>query len=1363
MTLAACSVHATVGLEAPIGLTWGGALHLSAARAAAAAAGGRGAPRALARCHAAVDTALVAAPPEARLLRGAALPALWGDRYGPALEALGTFLARAAERERQEFGPSPAPAADFFAEPVGPGAWLRLLGGAPEAGAAASLPEGLGLLRPGAAAAALAEGLIVRLDTLRSSKQKVLPNVELVGHTAPYWAVLACTLEFRHIYSPATVVIAWVFVIVCFTAHLLMALRFLDLAWPDGHHLTEMADRPGKEWWPRQWSVPSAFSKAMWLLAPPRKLEPGQDCLLHEMADLSNIGGGVRCRKRKDANVPKKAQLSRSREVTKEDLLNLDSAIASKMGKLKKQLEKDGVMDEEQRKKFFDEQRKWEPVHRKLNPNNGLEAIIGNGDGSLGPKMPKKEIDVTLHDVSSLVQELAEADVRFSGRRSRDPELDAAGQYISGSLFHAQAGGRRPPDLPWQLTRVAISTSVIVWLYMIIVSVCESIMGPESLMKPPGEPPWIRDTKRRHYTQGWVHTSKSETYPTDYKLWSASTASYGHESEDGHGHRRLGGLNETQGLETAYSALLEVLPRLGELVDAAGGRAISVPMPLEADAATGHRAHGVRAPAAPVMGASFMAPEPRVRDVRWRGWPGEQEHEVRRETRQQTRRRRQPRMSWLEEVQGRTATPLRQETRWLMPRALSSFGRGQGAADSLELEVRGMKRTGATVVIEEKGPDGDLEGARQATGSTEARPFSVGKAADVRGGTLTGRAAGAARRRASPGRASQEAAFRLWPRAALLSGARGHWSILEHLEVKPVEKTISEQNKRLDDDESRLRRAVGMARTGQPLAPMSVAFNPDTLDLEADVLGQIAEEILDSELPHLCEVRPHEDPLVEAWLQRWVDGEDAGADRLQLQSSCLVPLLTLAMERPEVCPNFCGQLSEFEHALEGWLRAWPPAEPPRRAGPGAGGPSAEALELELHGVLALLRGEVYSLALLEEGRPPEMRQPPVALGGEPADSFRGVAMGWVLKLDLLYGKPVLQQPERMAAAVGPRAQHGLSLLRWDVDQMEQLLSCAFFRPDEDHLWELAQQWLQENGGGEEAEARLSRALAPHLLDGAAAAGAEEAEEEPLFEATLVRAPSFGAVARHGSCTTAAFGDHSALHREQLEGVPWLRWRNAAREDQILGASRQLLASDVLMSPASGGIFRLELRMLSGSDAEAAHLFEVGVAVERKAGQAGVVFGPGGARAPPRGALDSPAGDEAPVFFNLFDARDILLEGVRLVIEVDVGAGCARVRNVPSVLEDDDRHASLVAWLQARSRVAAKDVRPAGEVDCHMFREHARHLQELANQGKLDRGLASMVHGDAGVQAVHATNSDFLASESYCFYVVVPAGVEVEIF
>merc|ERR1711957_944335 len=81
--------------------------------------------------------------------------------------------------------------------------------------------------------------------------------------------------------------------------------RLLDLAWPHVYRDTDMPDEPGKSWWPITWKLPPAFQGQMWMIAPPKKLEQGQHCLINEMDDLAECGGGIHegtCRRRrKDA------------------------------------------------------------------------------------------------------------------------------------------------------------------------------------------------------------------------------------------------------------------------------------------------------------------------------------------------------------------------------------------------------------------------------------------------------------------------------------------------------------------------------------------------------------------------------------------------------------------------------------------------------------------------------------------------------------------------------------------------------------------------------------------------------------------------------------------------------------------------------------------------------------------------------------------------------------------------------------------------------------------------------------------------------------------------------------------------------
>ncbi|CAE7251147.1 unnamed protein product [Symbiodinium pilosum] len=291
-----------------------------------------------------------------------------------------------------------------------------------------------------------AQVLILRLDVVRTSGNHMLPNAEWIGHLAPYFAVTATTLEYRHLYSPTTVILTWVFVFLTYFAHIVMAMRFLDLAWPDWNRATDMPDEPGKPWWPSSWKVPSAFRNALWLLAPPKKLEPGQHDLLHEAEGLQSSGGGAEIRRRGGGKDKKGAKAAGK---------------AKEVG----------------------------------------EGLMSDEAGDTSPK--------TYHG-------------------------EAEGAYTGRSPFKAFAEARSP-DLPWQLARVAICTVGFLWLYMGVALFVEMNVGPDTLMKPPGEPPWIRDQKMKNIWVPKAWHMSSERLPSDYRLESSTLAKY----EDG----SIGGFN----------------------------------------------------------------------------------------------------------------------------------------------------------------------------------------------------------------------------------------------------------------------------------------------------------------------------------------------------------------------------------------------------------------------------------------------------------------------------------------------------------------------------------------------------------------------------------------------------------------------------------------------------------------------------------------------------------------------------------------------------------------------------------------------------------------------------------------------------
>jgi len=338
------------------------------------------------------------------------------------------------------------------------------------------------------------QALILRLDILRTGTH-CLPNAEWLGHMAPYFAVAAASLEYRYFYSEKQVAVTWGLVMLTFFSHFVMALRMLDLAYPEASRTGDMPEEPGKQWWPGDWKVPQAFRKHLWFITPPKKLEPKEHCLVNEMEDMAARGGGI----------------------------------------------------------------------------GGMRKRRGNKVASKSPNTERKD-----------EQESPEADAR-----------------------------KRRNDLPWQVMRAACLTTALAWAFMMVATCFEVVLGPESLMKPPGEPPWIRDTKFRSWTPANMHGSSSASLPDDYRLFSASQAYYDdaekHEEAPatGHGdkhgsHRRLASDNKTGGA-AVLGALLKTLPLLEELA----GRVSNPEMYLAAGDESS------------ASSAGFMVPGPKSLDVAW--------------------------------------------------------------------------------------------------------------------------------------------------------------------------------------------------------------------------------------------------------------------------------------------------------------------------------------------------------------------------------------------------------------------------------------------------------------------------------------------------------------------------------------------------------------------------------------------------------------------------------------------------------------------------------------------------------------------------------------------------------------------------
>lgn len=124
---------------------------------------------------------------------------------------------------------------------------------------------------------------ILRLDIVNIPREGGLNiQVEKVVPLVPAVACLGMSLDYS-VWEPTPGLLAFIYFLgwVCYATYFCWSLRIYDLAAPQRQK--EREEAPGAAWWPSEWMLPPAFQDALYLVAAPKHLEPGQTCLLQEM------------------------------------------------------------------------------------------------------------------------------------------------------------------------------------------------------------------------------------------------------------------------------------------------------------------------------------------------------------------------------------------------------------------------------------------------------------------------------------------------------------------------------------------------------------------------------------------------------------------------------------------------------------------------------------------------------------------------------------------------------------------------------------------------------------------------------------------------------------------------------------------------------------------------------------------------------------------------------------------------------------------------------------------------------------------------------------------------------------------------
>lgn len=120
----------------------------------------------------------------------------------------------------------------------------------------------------------------------------ILPNpgtvpVHRIGPLGLFFAWFALGIEYQPWYNQSVANLGYAFVYCAYLCQIIFSLSMLWLCAPDLSKPPKPAEAPASSWWPVSWALPSMWCHAVWIVAPPRVLEPGQHDLVGEMRNAS--------------------------------------------------------------------------------------------------------------------------------------------------------------------------------------------------------------------------------------------------------------------------------------------------------------------------------------------------------------------------------------------------------------------------------------------------------------------------------------------------------------------------------------------------------------------------------------------------------------------------------------------------------------------------------------------------------------------------------------------------------------------------------------------------------------------------------------------------------------------------------------------------------------------------------------------------------------------------------------------------------------------------------------------------------------------------------------------------------------------
>jgi len=121
--------------------------------------------------------------------------------------------------------------------------------------------------------------IIITLDVI----PKGMPLYRL-GPFSFFTAFVGCAIEYQRWFTPGAQAFGFVMVWISYALEIIYTIALFQICAPSDDP-PPVAESAGAAWWPSEWCLPSQFQHAMWLVAPPKELEPGLNDITLELRD----------------------------------------------------------------------------------------------------------------------------------------------------------------------------------------------------------------------------------------------------------------------------------------------------------------------------------------------------------------------------------------------------------------------------------------------------------------------------------------------------------------------------------------------------------------------------------------------------------------------------------------------------------------------------------------------------------------------------------------------------------------------------------------------------------------------------------------------------------------------------------------------------------------------------------------------------------------------------------------------------------------------------------------------------------------------------------------------------------------------